>query len=51
MEGSFSNHDVSERLPDVSSVMIQQELSKMSEEGLIMRSGTTKGTQYTIKSL
>jgi len=46
MEGSFSNRDVSRMLPDVSSVMIQQELSKMFDEGLITRSGTTKGTQY-----
>jgi len=47
IEGCFSNRDISERLPDVSSAMIQQELSKMSEEGVIIRSGTTKGTHYS----
>jgi len=46
IEGDFIKKDISDRLPDISGVTIQQELSKMIDEGLLTRSGATKGTKY-----
>lgn len=44
----FTKMDLAQMLPDISHILIQQELSQMVLEGLLTKSGNTKGTQYFV---
>ena len=50
-KGVFTKMDLAALMPDISHMMIQHELSQMVSDGLLIRSGNTKGTQYETKKM
>ncbi|MCQ2070762.1 MAG: Fic family protein [archaeon] len=48
-EGRFTTEDIADRAPDVSHLLIHNNISEMISEGMLVKHGNTRGTVYILR--